>query len=105
MVRIVHERANVYERFLLLQLALRAYKLENNKFPDSLYELAPNYLTKVPVDPFGNDKLFIYRRTGDKFILYSLGPDCKDDGGKAITDSYLHGNSKGDIVFGANKRI
>jgi hypothetical protein len=53
------------------------------------------------MDPF-SDKPLIYRRTGDNFILYSLGPNFEDDGGKPATDS--KGRPKkwldnGDTVF------
>ena len=46
-----------------------------------LVELAPEILCSVPQDPFTDDD-FIYRKTGDNFVLYSTGPDKTDSGGR-----------------------
>jgi hypothetical protein len=68
----------------LCALALRAYKLENGKYPANLDELAPHYLKEIPADPFGGGEKLRYRRTKDFYVLWSIGPDGKDDGGKPI---------------------
>jgi hypothetical protein len=57
-----------------------------------LAELAPSYLETVPVDPFDGQPLR-YRTQGAGYVLYSIGPDLKDDGG-----THLKGKS-GDLVF------
>jgi hypothetical protein len=73
---------------VLLQtmFALQAYKLERGHFPVKLSELAPYYLKRVPLDPFGGGEAMRYRSGGDTYILYSIGPDGKDDRGKPIYD-------------------
>jgi hypothetical protein len=81
-----------------LRLAQTAIALEKfrsdhaNRYPDALTELTPNYLPSVPADPF-DGKPLRYRKTGEGYVLYSIGRNLKDDGGKPG-----HG-MEGDIVF------
>lgn len=63
-----------------LALALRLYRLDHGDYPATLDALAPNYLSKVPLDPFTN-KPFVYKREGKGSVVYSLGPNQRDDGG------------------------
>lgn len=37
------------------------------------------------IDPFDGEKPLIYRLAGDGYLLYSIGPDTKDDGGTAVS--------------------
>lgn len=68
-------------RLLTVDLAIRCWKDRNRRYPNSVADLSPKTLFKVPLDPFtGRD--FIYRTSGDSFTLYSTGPDKKDAGGK-----------------------
>lgn len=72
---------NVYGDLTILSLALCAFKAENGKYPDNLSALAPEFLPKVPQD-FCSGKPFIYKNTAEGYILYSVGENMKDDGGK-----------------------
>ena len=36
--------------FVLVSLALHAYRLENKRYPENLSQLVPKYLKKVPTD-------------------------------------------------------
>jgi hypothetical protein len=91
-------------------LALQAYHQDHHRYSDKLSALAPAYLPRLPADPFAMNGTFGYRREGGRYVLWSLGPDCKDDGGKPITDpkqpaAYRYTiakESKGDIVAGVN---
>ncbi|MDO8588438.1 MAG: hypothetical protein Q7T82_15530 [Armatimonadota bacterium] len=99
---------------LAVTLALRAYRLEHGKYPASLAEIAPGYLKKIPNDPFAAGGPLKYKPTGGKYVLYSLGPDCKDNGGASIggpvtptvpldhRTRYAQADSKGDMVAGIN---
>lgn len=89
------------DRMLAVAFALHAWKVEHGTYPASLKELTPRYLKKLPDDPFASSGTFKYKRTGSNHLLYSLGPDCKDDGGTAIKDS-VRTKSKGDLVAGVN---
>ena len=63
-------------------LACRLYKSRMGRYPDSLEALVPDFLAGIPVDPF-TGKPFVYRREGEGFIVYSLGSNQKDDGGRS----------------------
>jgi hypothetical protein len=64
----------------------------NNRYPAGLSELTPSYLNAVLTDPFDGQPLR-YRNQGTGYVLYSIGPDLKDDGGKPMN------GKEGDIVF------
>ena len=62
-------------------LAIQRYRLAEGKLPDALTDLVPGYLDAVPKDPFdGNDLRYKKLETG--FVVYSIGEDKSDDGGK-----------------------
>lgn len=65
--------------------ALAAYRDDQRKYPISLESLVPKYLDAVPDDVF-SDKPPIYQKTDAGYLLYSVGENGKDDGGKLITD-------------------
>ena len=69
---------------LLVALALHAFRLENGHPPASLAELIPPYLPKLPDDPCARQGTFKYHLQGAGYVLYSIGPDGKDDGGTPI---------------------
>ena len=83
-------------------LALKRWRLEKNAYPVSLGEMvAGGYLRELHMDPY-SDKPLIYKRADDDFLLYSVGPNFTDDGGKPGTDR--HGQPRkwadnGDTVF------
>lgn len=63
-------------------LACRLYKNRTGDYPQTLDELVPGLLKEVPIDPF-TGKPLAYRREGEGFIVYSLGSNEKDDGGRS----------------------
>jgi hypothetical protein len=63
-------------------LACRLYKNRTGQYPENLEALVPGILKDVPVDPF-TGKPLIYRREGEGFIVYSLGSNERDDGGRS----------------------
>ncbi|MCW3100051.1 MAG: hypothetical protein JWL77_5669 [Chthonomonadaceae bacterium] len=99
---------------LLITLALRAFRLEHGHYPNTLTELAPGYLKRLPDDPFAAQGTFHYRLKGQSYVLYSVGPDGEDNGGTPIYDAKKQvGNhpearysveqgSIGDVVAGKN---
>ena len=64
--------------------ALKRYQLRHGKLPGDLAGLVPEFLPKVPVDIMGGSPLR-YRVDGTNFVLWSVGTDFKDDGGKPDT--------------------
>ena len=99
---------------LMLRLALRAYRAEHGRYPSALQELKGEYITDVPEDPFATAGKYKYALAGSSYTLYSVGPDGRDDGGKAIDSPervkdgleymryQIQPDSKGDIVAGVN---
>ena len=81
-----------------LELALQEYRKKAGRYPDRLEALAPAVLAAVPRDPFTGNP-FVYRRTGARYLLYSVGPDLRDDGGRAIVVT-RHVPGPGDLVAG-----
>jgi len=63
-------------------LACRLYKSQTGQYPENLEALVPGILKDVPIDPFTGNPL-VYRREGEGFIVYSLGTNEKDDGGRS----------------------
>jgi hypothetical protein len=95
-------RGKVSHQATLTILALVRWRAEKGEYPASLDQLtAAGLLKDLPMDPW-SDKPLIYRRTGDNFILYSLGPNFQDDGGepgkghKGRLENWL---DNGDTVF------
>ena len=81
----------------LLAIALAAYHGEHSAYPEKLADLAPAYLKDIPPDLFANAPL-IYKKQSAGYLLYSLGPDLKDDHGTpGKTDS------TGDLVIHMSK--
>jgi hypothetical protein len=61
-------------------LAAERYRLAEHYWPERIDTLVPRYLSEVPSDPFDGQPLRLRRRT-DGLVVYSIGPDQKDDGG------------------------
>jgi hypothetical protein len=65
--------------------AMERYRLAHGEYPETLNALTPRFIAKLPHDAVGQP--FKYRRTDDgKFLLYSVGWNETDDGGKATFD-------------------
>jgi len=45
----------------------------------------PAFLSSVPSDVFSG-KAIVYRAQSDGYLLYSIGPNGKDDGGRSFDD-------------------
>jgi hypothetical protein len=99
---------------LLTAFALRAYQAEKGDSPENLEALVSGgYLSKIPADPFsesGESPVQYRRLENGKYLLYSIGPDGKDDAGMPIKSAYANGkpkdwveaDTKGDFVVGVN---
>jgi hypothetical protein len=83
-----------------LALATSAYHAEHAAYPGSLEDLTPNYISHIPTDPFSGKPLKMASVEGG-LILYSIGPDLRDDGGIKEYDCKLKSKEvkPGDITF------
>ena len=75
-------RHETQRRLTVTALALKRYQLRLQRLPEKLDELVPEFLAAVPVDPMDAQPLRYRRESGSEFVLYSVGEDGKDDGGK-----------------------
>jgi hypothetical protein len=67
-------------RCLAVLVAVERFRQANGRWPVKLDDLKPRFLKTVPLDPF-DGKPLRYRRLDDGVIVYSVGPDEKDNGG------------------------
>lgn len=67
-------------------LALAAYHGDHGAYPDSLADLEAEGWG-LPADPFGGGP-YRYRREGDGFVVWSIGPDVDDDNAARDYDAY-----------------
>jgi len=74
-------RRDGFLRGTLISIALHLHYMEEGKFPPTLDALCPEYLEQKPQDPFSGED-FIYETVPDGFLLYGLGEDEDDDGGR-----------------------
>jgi hypothetical protein len=82
--------------------ALERYHLAHGQYPDFLNTLSPQYLESVPNDVIGGEPLHYQRTTDGKFLLYSVGWNEKDDGGKVgLTKQGNMDITKGDWIWPA----
>jgi hypothetical protein len=74
-------RNQAWLRCAYVGLAVERYRQAHHRWPDSLAALAPEFLHDLPSDPYNGSPLK-YRRLDDGVVIYSVGPDGQDDGGK-----------------------
>src|SRR5262249_38745118 len=87
-------RACTREALGQLGFALAAYRADCGAYPDNLEALAPKYIGRIPND-LQSDRPFRYLREGAGCLLYSVGSNGVDDGGRSF-DSTPQGD---DIVL------
>lgn len=99
-VLITDDVANIRVRLTEVALGLGAYRTEHGQYPDQLRALPPMYLPRLPKDPY-SDEDFRYRRQGDGYVLYSVGPNGNDNTGPSVASwdpAYNEELSKSDDI-------
>jgi len=92
-------RIETTRRVVVTAIALKRFQLRHGKLPETLNELAPEFLRAVPIDPF-DGKPLRYRSNADgTYLLYSVGEDGKDDGG----DPTNTGSGSSSLYWNNNK--
>ncbi|MFP4026295.1 MAG: hypothetical protein ACLFWL_00700 [Candidatus Brocadiia bacterium] len=73
-------------------LAVERYRLIEGRLPPDLKALVPQYLNKVPRDPFVDAPLR-FRSLHSGYVVYSVGPNRRDDAGsgKKIKEGQVEG--------------
>jgi hypothetical protein len=76
--------AEARRRVLITAIAIERFRIRHGSYPKILTELSPDLLEKLAVD-FMDGRPLGYRPTNDgHFVLYSVGLDCVDNGGRLI---------------------
>lgn len=78
-----------------MALAVRINYQAHGRDPTKMADVSRRWLPRVPSDVW--DQSIAYRLKDGKPVIYSLGPDGKDDAGRP-TDPFKP--TKGDLVFG-----
>jgi hypothetical protein len=91
--------ARTAQHFELTRLGflLAAFRADKGRYPLQLSELAPKYLPQVPADLFTGGPL-AYRPQPNGYLLYSFGPNGRDDGGLRHEDRTKGVNEVSDDV-------
>jgi hypothetical protein len=87
-----------------LSCALELYRKRNGQYPESLGSLVSEYIERIPVDRFSpSGDPIRYRREGDRYTLFSVGQNRKDDGGAVALKKHSSNRvdrKRGDLVWG-----
>lgn len=92
------ERPRTDLALLEVALAVRGHYLQYGRYPDRLRAISKQWLPAIPRDQW--DQPIAYRLKNGLPVIYSLGPDGKDDGGQPADASGLSPTTRGDLVFG-----
>jgi hypothetical protein len=87
-------RAEARTRLADLGVAMTRHKLKHGSYPATLDALDAGPVSLLTLDPFDGQPLRMVAADGG-LVLYSVGPDGKDDGGK----EYDASTKLGDITF------
>jgi hypothetical protein len=79
------DRAAQIQANLHLAFALAAYHSDHGRYPQKLDELEPKYVKTIARDIFSGKPL-TYRPSGKGYLLYSVGVNGRDDGGRGYDD-------------------
>ena len=69
-------------RIMVTALALERHRLKHGAYPPTLAALVPEFLKDAPVDFMDGQPLRYRLKEDGHFLLYSVGLDCEDNGGK-----------------------
>jgi hypothetical protein len=78
-------------------VAIERFRQATGRWPGSLADIPKDILPAVPNDPF-DGKPLRYARHPDGVLVYSIGLDEEDNGGRVLDDLGLRGNGT-DLVF------
>ncbi|UCD30280.1 MAG: hypothetical protein JSV03_07375 [Planctomycetota bacterium] len=74
-------RAVAQIRSAQVAVMIERYRRARGKIPAALEDLVPAYAESLPLDPF-TEKDLLYSLEDTGYVVYSVGDDLKDDGGR-----------------------
>lgn len=90
MLKVV-EQAAVSRELVKIAARLAAYRSRSGDAPENLIDLVPDVFAGQPVDPVDGTSIRYCRLSGPNFLLYSVGPNGRDDQGSDIQNSIYRG--------------
>ncbi len=81
----VENQAVTSQGMVQVVFALAAYRAKHGSYPADLAALVPKYLAAIPEDLFSGGPLR-YKRQDAGYVVYSVGLNRKDDGGRSSSD-------------------
>lgn len=78
---LLYERLVTKIELMKITIALEMYRIKVGRYPKRLEQLIPRQVSQLPRDPF-SDRPYHYHRKGAGYVIYSVGPNCRDDGGR-----------------------
>jgi hypothetical protein len=95
------QKRQVYCDLTAVAFALAGFRSDHGAYPNCLDQLRCQYIADVPLDAFSNDDLH-YQREGDGYLLYSVGPNGVDDGGRNFNEEW---NDRSDIESATDEQM
>jgi hypothetical protein len=86
-VLMLYYQAAAHLEGAVAMLALAEYHRRHGRYPESLDNLIPDFLPRLPLD-YADLQPLRYHRTDDGYLLYSVGLDGVDDGGKTTIEEH-----------------
>ena len=80
-------------KMVITAIALKRYQLKYGNYPADLNALVPEFLPAVPLDPVDGQPLRYHPKANGTFLLYSVGPNGKDDGGSPLLEQGVEGSN------------
>jgi hypothetical protein len=80
-VTVIEIQRNTHMNAARVALAVERYRLVKGELPEDLAILVPQFMESIPIDPF-DGKPLKYKKLDLGFVVYSVGADEQDDGGK-----------------------
>ena len=85
--------AEVAQKVVTTAIALKRYQLKHGNYPLDLDTLVPEFLPAVPLDSVDGNPLRYRLNPNGTYLLYSVGPNGKDDGGNPALDESVKGGN------------
>jgi hypothetical protein len=79
----------------------RCRSAHGGRVPELISEITPNFLSAIPSDPFDGRPLR-FKQLEKGYVIYSIGEDLTDDGGKTKTANAADSNHY-DITFSVER--
>src|SRR5262249_51323946 len=100
-----HRASRAELRSAVAALAAERFRRRHGRWPERLEELVPDFLEKLPPDPFAGGPL-LFKRLADGVVIYSAGPDERDDDGdvRGAPNTSLTGKDVGFRLWDVSRR-